>query len=113
MRQTFRELCAGFDVPPQAADDFELALCEAFSNAVLYGSPRHDSPVQILMRVTPRRCSVVLEYPGEPFTLSPPRLPDSASTGGRGRYLMATLTDEVKYEFRQGVTRVRLTKRLS
>jgi hypothetical protein len=34
------------------------------------------------------------------------------STGGRGRFLMATLLDELDYSFADGYTSVRLVKRL-
>lgn len=111
LRRTLSEGLARRQVDEQVAGDLSLAVWEAFSNAVLHGSPQPDARIEAHIQFLPDRCSVTLVYPGEPFALTPPSLPGPWATGGRGRYLMAVLLDEVDYTFESGFTRVRLVKR--
>lgn len=112
LRRTLSEALARRQVDEQVAGDFSLAVWEAFSNAVVHGKPKPDTRIQACIQFMPDRCSVTLVYPGDPFNVTAPALPNQWSTGGRGRYLMATLLDELDYSFEDGVTRVRLVKRL-
>jgi anti-sigma regulatory factor (Ser/Thr protein kinase) len=111
LRQTLLRLCAEVQANEEAAGDFALAVSEAFSNAVRHGTRKADSRVEVCIHADPNSVRVRLDYPGEPFHLDEPALPDPASTGGRGRYLMSVLADEVSYHFAGGMTQMALVKR--
>lgn len=113
LRRTLAERLAELQVDEQQVGDFTLAVCEAFSNAVYHGTASPEERIQACLQFWREQCSVTLVYPGEPFTPQPPALPSIFSTDGRGRYLMSVLTDQVEYEFENGLTRVRLVKRWS
>jgi serine/threonine-protein kinase RsbW len=111
LREALARLYREFGVNPDAADDFTLAVSEAFSNAVRHGGGDRASLIEAAIAISAQSCQVTLRYPGEPFPLTPPTLPGDAATNGRGRYLMSVLADSVEYEFGEGVTRIKLTKR--
>ena len=97
-------------VETEAAQDFTLAVSEAFSNAICHGCSKPTDHINVWLTVCAEYGQVRLEYRGEPFHLSAPCLPDDGSTNGRGRYLMKILADQVDYEFAGGWTRARLRK---
>lgn len=111
LRKSLLQLCEQVPVDAEVAGDFALAVSEAFSNAVRHGCRATRVSVQARIEVTSEGARVTLHYPGEPFTLDEPRLPEPASTGGRGRYLMSVLADRVEYTFESGMTRAVLSKR--
>ena len=110
LRQELLRLCRDYNIDGDAAGDLALAVSEAFTNAVRHGTGRPDALVQADIRLTPAECDVSLYYPGEPFQAPPPRLPDCHATGGRGRYLMDVLVDQVQYRFHDGMTEIKLRK---
>lgn len=97
-------------VETEAAQDFSLAVSEAFSNAICHGCSKPADKINVWLTVSGEYGQVRLEYRGEPFHLTAPCLPDDGSTNGRGRYLMQILADQVDYEFAGGWTRARLRK---
>jgi anti-sigma regulatory factor (Ser/Thr protein kinase) len=111
VRQSLLALCTELGVDGDAAGDFALAVSEAFSNAVRHGTAGAHSKVEASILLTHQAGVVALRYPGDPFPLDAPRLPEGTSTGGRGRYLMSVLADQVGYEFTGGSTRIELRKR--
>lgn len=111
IRQVLVHLAASWSVGEEPLDDFSLALTEAFSNAVRHGTGGPGDVAQVDLTVGPQHFQATLDYPGRPFPLRLPQLPEGLATGGRGRYLMRALCDDVDYEFCDGRTRVRLTKR--
>lgn len=110
LRRTLAQKLNEQRVDEDDAADFTLAVVEAFSNAVRHGAASPECVILASLNFQSTTCSVTLDYPGEPFRTDAPRLPAAFSTGGRGRYLMTVLTDRVDYEFRCGMTRVRLLK---
>lgn len=110
LRRLLVQLCDQVAIDEQAVGDFVLAVSEAFSNAVRHGVRSAAGRVEALVEITATAGRVVLTYPGEPFTLDDPRLPDPASTGGRGRYLIKLLVDRVDYTFNAGMTHAELWK---
>jgi anti-sigma regulatory factor (Ser/Thr protein kinase) len=110
LRRSLVQLCNQFPVDEETVGDFALAVSEAFSNAVRHGVPSHSARVEALIRVTSTSGCVVLQYPGEPFAQDEPSLPDPASIGGRGRYLIKLLVDRVEYTFSAGMTHAELWK---
>ncbi len=96
-------------VPPPVADEVLLALNEAATNAILYGS-RGGQPVEVAVRVHDDWVeATVLDY-------GPALPPDSAAIGdglssrGRGLWLLGRLVDEVRLERVRLGTRVTLRR---
>ena len=95
-------------VSDEVADDVVLALSEAATNAVLYGSSG-DQPIQVGVHVDDDWIEAsVLDHGPEP----PAGLPAGADTdelraGGRGLWLLPRLVDEIRLE------RVRLGTRVT
>jgi anti-sigma regulatory factor (Ser/Thr protein kinase) len=109
LRRTARASLHG--VADEVADDVVLALNEAATNAVLYGS-RGDQPIQVVVHVNDHWVEAsVLDHGPEP----PAGLPAAADTdelpaGGRGLWLLRRLVDEVRLERVKLGTRVTLRR---
>jgi anti-sigma regulatory factor (Ser/Thr protein kinase) len=99
------------EVPPQVADELVLALDEAATNAILYGS-RGGDPVQVAVWVRGGwvEATVVDHGPAQPP--HPPPTTDRLSSHGRGLWLLACLVDEVRVERVTLGTRVTLRRRI-
>jgi anti-sigma regulatory factor (Ser/Thr protein kinase) len=93
-----------------AVEDVELALGEAFSNAVKYGSAR---TISVRVKTRPgRQFALELVYPGRRFDTEVTPPPDMrGANGGFGRLLMKQVMDSMEYSFRDGRTTVRMTKK--
>jgi anti-sigma regulatory factor (Ser/Thr protein kinase) len=100
------------EVPPQIADELVLALDEAATNAILYGS-RGGDPVQVAVWVRDGwvEATVVDHGPAQP-PHHPPPTTDRLSSHGRGLWLLACLVDEVRVERVKLGTRVTLRRRI-
>lgn len=99
----------------KALEDLEVAVGEAVTNAILYGSPNVASHVRIscFHDMEDRAFTVEITDTGNGFdpAKSPQQL-DTESVGGRGIGLMQALTDKlVLLRDRRGMT-VSLTKYL-
>ncbi len=98
-------------VADEVADDVVLALNEAATNAVLYGSSG-DQPIQVVVHVNHDWVETsVLDHGPEP----PAGLPADTDTGelrvgGRGLWLLRRLVDEVRLERVKLGTRVTLRR---
>jgi len=99
------------EVPPRVADELVLALDEAATNAILYGS-RGGDPVQVAVRVRGGwvEATVVDHGPAEPPQL--PSTTDRLSGRGWGLWLLRCLVDEVRLERVKLGTRVTLRRRI-
>ena len=94
-----------------AAEEMELALGEAISNAVKYG--QSDAKISVRVKSLPdREVAVELNYPDERFDACV-TCPDDVrnATGGFGRFIIQQVTDSMEYSFEDGHTRLRMTKR--
>jgi anti-sigma regulatory factor (Ser/Thr protein kinase) len=109
LRRAARQALRG--VPAQAADELVLALDEAATNAILYGS-RGGDPVQVAVRVQGAwvEATVVDHGPAQPP--QPPPATDRPSGHGRGLWLLRCLVDEVRLERVKLGTRVTLRRRI-
>jgi anti-sigma regulatory factor (Ser/Thr protein kinase) len=109
LRRTARVYLRG--VSDEVADDVVLALNEAATNAVLYGSSG-DQPIQVGVHVNDDWVeATVLDHGPEP----PAGFPADADTdqlrgGGRGLLLLRRLVDEVRLERVNLGTRVTLRR---
>jgi len=99
------------EVPPQMVEELVLALDEAATNAMLYGS-RGGDPVQVAVWVRDGwvEATVVDHGPAQPP--HPPATSDRLSSHGRGLWLLACLVDEVRVERVKLGTRVTLRRRI-
>lgn len=99
------------EVPPQVAEELVLALDEAATNAILYGS-RGGDPVQVAVWVRDGwvEASVVDHGPAQPPHPRPTT--DRLSSHGRGLWLLDRLVDEVRVERAKLGTRVTLRRRI-
>ena len=109
LRQAARDALR--EVPPQVADELVLALDEAATNAILYGSSGGD-PVQVAVWVRGDwvEATVVDHGPAQPP--HPPPTTDQPSSHGRGLWLLDRLVDEVRVERVKLGTRVTLRRRI-
>jgi serine/threonine-protein kinase RsbW len=95
----------------EVADEVVLALSEAATNAVLYGSSG-GQPIQVVVHVSDDWVEAsVLDHGPQP----PPGLPaggetDELGVGGRGLWLLGRLVDEVRLERVKLGTRVTLRR---
>jgi len=71
--------------------DAQLLVSELVSNAVRHGGGRKDEPVSIAVRVSPEAVRVEVRDHGGGFELSGLRAPPTASGGGWGLHLVASL----------------------
>lgn len=97
---------------PVAVDDIELAIGEAFTNAVKYGQEgRATVYVDLSM---PKVLTLEMIYLGADFdtTVTYPDDVESAD-GGFGRFIMSRMLDDMDYSFEDGHTilRMRRTRR--
>ncbi len=98
-------------VADEVADDVVLALSEAATNAVLYGSSG-EQPIQVGVHVTHDWVeATVLDHGPQPPTGLPAAAdPDDLRAGGRGLWLLRRLVDEVRLERVKRGTRVTLRR---
>ncbi len=104
---------AGFAGTP--LDDFEVALGEAVSNAILHGSPKPDSVISICITYTPRTSEFSVEVTDQGPGFDPSsvrRDPAHGDVNGRGLKMMASLVDKAVLFYTGSGMTVRLTKRL-
>jgi serine/threonine-protein kinase RsbW len=98
-------------VSEEVADDVVLALSEAATNAVLYGSSG-DQPIQVCVHVNDDwvEASVLDHGPEPPAGLPADTDTDELRTSGRGLWLLRRLVDEVRLERIKLGTRVTLRR---
>jgi serine/threonine-protein kinase RsbW len=98
-------------VSDEVADDFVLALNEAATNAVLYGSSG-DQPIQVRVQVHDDwvEASVLDSGPEPPAGLPADTDTGELRAGGRGLWLLQRLVDEVRLERVELGTRVTLRR---
>ena len=103
-------------VPERDLEEILIALNEAATNAVLYGSGG-GHPVEVTVRVQGEWAELsVLDRgpaPGTADDPGPTTDTEAARLGGRGLWLMGRLVDEVRLERVEHGTRVTLRRRLT
>jgi anti-sigma regulatory factor (Ser/Thr protein kinase) len=98
------------ELPTEVADEMLLALDEAATNAILYGSGGGD-PIQVAVRVGDAWVEATVLDHG-PTMPQPSSTGDRLSGGGWGLWLCCCLVDEVRLERVEGGTRVTLRRRI-
>jgi serine/threonine-protein kinase RsbW len=111
VRRLARDALDCLDVPAGPAEDIELALCEACTNAILHASS--GSEYWVCVSVDPGRCVVEVGDAGSGFEFDVPSRVSTDAESGRGLALIDALVDEVHWavETRSG-TAVRMVKYL-
>jgi anti-sigma regulatory factor (Ser/Thr protein kinase) len=100
------------DVPSEVAEEVVLAVDEAATNAILYGSGA-GQPVEVAVEVKADWVEATILDHG-PRLPPPPRLvgddPEALGTHGRDLWLLRRLVDEVRLERVRRGTRVTLRR---
>jgi anti-sigma regulatory factor (Ser/Thr protein kinase) len=113
LRQSVRTGLQG-EIPERDLEDLLVALNEAATNAMLYGSGA-GRPVEVVIHVHGgwAEVSVLDRGPTPRGGKSREADPEASGYGGRGLWLMGRLVDEVRLERVDSGTRVTLRRRLS
>ena len=103
------------DVSSEVAEEIVLAVDEAATNAILYGSGE-GQPVEVAVEVKADWVEATILDHG-PAPPPPPRLaaggdPEALGAHGRGLWLLRQLVDEVRLERVRRGTRVTLRRRI-
>ena len=99
------------EVPTQVADEMLLAVDEAATNAILYGSGSGD-PVEVAVRVQDAWVEATVLDHGPTMPPQPLSTTDRPSGRGWGLWLLCCLVDEVRLERVEGGRRVTLRRRI-
>lgn len=98
--------CVASGVPPRRARfNLRVALCEALSNAIVYGNRLDPAKrVAVEVEVAPERLSLHVRDEGDgfdPAAVPDPTAPDRVdAAAGRGLFLIRQLVDEVRFNDR-------------
>jgi anti-sigma regulatory factor (Ser/Thr protein kinase) len=109
LRQAAREALR--EVPTQVADEMLLALDEAATNAILYGS-RGGDPVEVAVRVRGAWVEATVLDHGPARPPRPPPTTAGFRSRGWGLWLLRCLVDEIRLERVKLGTRVTLRRRI-
>ena len=111
LRRAARACLGG--VASEAADDVVLALNEAATNAILYGSSG-GQPVQVVVHVNDDVIEASVLDHGPDLPTQPPSEADTDALAvrGRGLWLLRRLVDEVRLERVRLGTRVTLRREM-
>ncbi len=113
-RTRVRAFAAAAGMAEDGLDEMEVAVGEAVTNAILYGSPSAASRVFIACRVQADLLEIEVWDQGGGF--DPASVHDGISQnalGGRGLLLMRALMDDVRFQHDGQGTRVTLARRVS
>jgi len=99
------------ELPTQVADEMLLAVDEAVTNAILYGSGGGD-PVEVAVRVGDAWVEATVLDHGPTTPPQPLSASGRLSGGGWGLWLCCCLVDEVRLERVEGGRRVTLRRRI-
>lgn len=115
-RDRIRKTAQGLGFSRAALDDMEVAVGEAVTNAILYGSPDGDSPVVVRtsFSASGKVFQIEVHDQGQGFDPSHMRTDenDTDALGGRGLRLMRALMDDVWLHYSGAGMVVRMTKSL-
>lgn len=115
-RERIRKTAQGLGFSRIALDDMEVAVGEAVTNAILYGSPDGGSPIIVRTSYSAHDSVFQIEVhdQGQGFDPSHMRTDenDTDALGGRGLRLMRALMDDVWLHYGGTGMIVRMTKSL-
>ena len=100
---------------PPALDDIEVAVGEAATNAILYGSPTASSRIVVTSWFDPSEKTFYVEIRDQGRGFDPNSMhpgEDTDALGGRGLRLMRALMDSINLHYDGQGMSVQLTKHL-
>jgi anti-sigma regulatory factor (Ser/Thr protein kinase) len=115
VRERIKKAASPFGFPQSALDDIEVAVGEAATNAILYGSPHETSRIVVLSWFNSQEQAFHIEIRDQGHGFDPASIrteDDTDALGGRGLRLMRALMDSVQLHYNGSGMNVRLTKRL-
>jgi anti-sigma regulatory factor (Ser/Thr protein kinase) len=113
-RDRVRQTAQGAGLSDVEIADIEIAVGEAVTNAILYGSPSGTSRIVISVMLHSHDQSFHVEVRDQGRGFNPEHIRDEIDTdmlGGRGIRLMRALMDEVTLHYTGSGMTVRLTRR--
>jgi serine/threonine-protein kinase RsbW len=113
IRTRVQEVARAMGFSEAAVRDILIAVSEAATNALKYGSPRGAvDTIRVLWRVAPDRLIVQVGDSGNGFDplAVPAPVPEELREGGMGVYFIRALMDEVSFERDATGTVVQMTK---
>lgn len=114
-RKALEAVAGSLPLTDQQVDDLKLALGEACTNAVKYGSPEQPT-VRVKYKVSPQCLQIEVRNKGDEFDYGsgPHNRPDVAKlpVGGLGLYVIEQCVDELSIGTKGGETVLKMTKRL-
>jgi anti-sigma regulatory factor (Ser/Thr protein kinase) len=102
------EFVQQFQIERDTIDAVQLALDELLTNEILWGQHPDLGTIHVETTVEPTCVRVVIESAGQPFdprTVPPPDVrlrPEDRREGGLGLYLVQSLVDNFRYDYRAG-----------
>lgn len=102
------ETLDGLGVPEKTVQEIELAVDEAVTNVMLHGYTSPEGRIHVCCRLDGDTIWVTIEDEAPPFdptTAPEPDLEggvDDRPIGGLGIYLIREMTDELRYERKEG-----------
>ena len=112
-RKALQAIVCTLGLPDREAEDLELAVGEACTNAVKYGEPG-DQTVQVIYRIHKNSVEIEVCNKGKAFT--PPNCPKSLEelkVGGLGLFLIDQLMDKMSIDCEAGQTKLTMVKQFS
>lgn len=96
-------------------DSLAIAVTEAVNNAIIHGNKQDkDKKVVINFYLEEKKLIVTIKDEGKgfnPANVSDPLAPENLlKESGRGIFILSTLMDEVKFDFRKDGTIIEMTK---
>ncbi len=115
-RERIRSTAQHLGFSRTALDDMEVAVGEAVTNAILYGSPSGGSPIVVRTSFSASSKVFQIEVQDQGQGFDPNRMRteenDTDALGGRGLRLMRVLMDDVWLHYSGAGMIVRMTKSL-
>lgn len=113
-----RGVAETFSLDERTAFSVNMAVEELFTNMIKYGARADDAIVVGLEKTNSQLVIRLVDTDSEPFDLTDLQAIDTSAPleerrpGGLGIHLVKCVMDEVSYEYKNRVTRIRLVKNL-
>lgn len=114
-RKAVEGICSRLPLTRREVGEITIAVGEACTNAVKFSGPECTT-VELTFTVSPGCLEVTVQNRGAPFgiekdgTTMPPL--EDLSEGGMGLYLISRVMDELSVNAKDGVTTLRMVKKL-
>lgn len=114
-RKAVEGVCSRLALTRPEISEITLAVGEACTNAVKFSGPECQT-VELTFIISPQNLEVTVRNHGSPFGIEKggTRMPplEDLSEGGMGLYLISQVMDELSVTSKDGVTTLRMVKKL-